>query len=162
MNPVLPVLIFALPVLSFGITVLIGRYFPLKGASIGILGLVVSFILSCVVFYQLQVDPTRTIDLSITWLDFGEYTIDLGILIDRFAAVMLVVVTLVSLCVHIYSLGYMKGDRRFTTYYAYLSLFTMSMLGIVISNNLFQLFVFWELVGVSSYLLIGFWFERKP
>ncbi len=162
MNPVLPVLIFALPVLSFGITVLIGRYFPLKGASIGILGLVVSFILSCVVFYQLQVDPTRTIDLSVTWLDFGEYTIDLGILIDRFAAVMLVVVTLVSLCVHIYSLGYMKGDRRFTTYYAYLSLFTMSMLGIVISNNLFQLFVFWELVGVSSYLLIGFWFERKP
>lgn len=162
MNPVLPVLIFALPVLSFGITVLIGRYFPLKGASVGILGLVVSFILSCVVFYQLQVDPTRTIDLSVTWLDFGEYTIDLGILIDRFAAVMLVVVTLVSLCVHIYSLGYMKGDRRFTTYYAYLSLFTMSMLGIVISNNLFQLFVFWELVGVSSYLLIGFWFERKP
>jgi len=162
LNPVLPVLIFALPVLSFGITVLIGRYFPLKGASIGILGLVVSFILSCVVFYQLQVDPTRTIDLSVTWLDFGEYTIDLGILIDRFAAVMLVVVTLVSLCVHIYSLGYMKGDRRFTTYYAYLSLFTMSMLGIVISNNLFQLFVFWELVGVSSYLLIGFWFERKP
>jgi len=162
LNPVLPVLIFALPVLSFGITVLIGRYFPLKGASVGILGLVVSFILSCVVFYQLQVDPTRTIDLSVTWLDFGEYTIDLGILIDRFAAVMLVVVTLVSLCVHIYSLGYMKGDRRFTTYYAYLSLFTMSMLGIVISNNLFQLFVFWELVGVSSYLLIGFWFERKP
>ena len=159
---ILPVLIFALPVLSFGITVLIGRYFPLKGASVGILGLVVSFILSCVVFYQLQVDPTRTIDLSVTWLDFGEYTIDLGILIDRFAAVMLVVVTLVSLCVHIYSLGYMKGDRRFTTYYAYLSLFTMSMLGIVISNNLFQLFVFWELVGVSSYLLIGFWFERKP
>lgn len=160
MNPVLPILVFAIPAFSFGITILFGRWIPMKGAGLGVVGLVISFILSCIIFYQIQVDSTKSIDLSVNWLKIGDMSIDLGILIDRFAAVMLLVVTLVSMCIHIYSLGYMAGDRRFATYFAYLSLFTMSMLGIVISNNLFQILVFWELVGISSYFLIGFWYER--
>jgi NADH-quinone oxidoreductase subunit L len=73
---------------------------------------------------------------------------------------MLVVVTVVSLMVHIYSLGYMKGEERFATYYAFLSLFTFSMLGLVVSVNIFQIYMFWELVGVSSFLLIGFYFDK--
>jgi len=162
LSPVLPILVFAIPVFSFGITVLFGRWIPLKGAGLGVIGLVISFILSCIIFIQLQFDPSKAIDLSVNWLKIGDVSIDIGILIDRFAAVMLLVVSLVSMCIHIYSLGYMAGDRRFTTYFSYLSLFTMSMFGIVISNNFFQVMVFWELVGVSSYFLIGFWFERPP
>jgi NADH-quinone oxidoreductase subunit L len=73
---------------------------------------------------------------------------------------MILVVTLVSLMVHIFSLGYMKGEERFSTYYAFLSLFTFSMLGLVLSTNIFQIYIFWELVGVSSYLLIGFYYDK--
>ena len=86
--------------------------------------------------------------------------IELGLLIDPLTAVMLVVVTAVSLLVQIYSLGYMRGDPGFCRYYAYMSLFTAAMLGLVLSSNIVQLYIFWELVGVSSYLLIGFWHER--
>src|SRR5205085_3962600 len=84
----------------------------------------------------------------------------IGVLVDGAAAVMLVVVTLVSTLVQTYSLAYMHGDPRFKRYYAFLSFFTASMLGLVLSNNLFVTFACWELVGVSSYLLIGFWFEK--
>ena len=86
--------------------------------------------------------------------------IELGLLIDPLTAVMLVVVTAVSLLVQVYSLGYMRGDPGFCRYYAYMSLFTAAMLGLVLSSNIVQLYIFWELVGVSSYLLIGFWHER--
>ncbi|MGQ9706219.1 MAG: NADH-quinone oxidoreductase subunit L [bacterium] len=160
MITILAILVFAIPTLSFGITVLFGRWIPVRGAGLSVFGLIISFIFSCIIFWAIQVDPSRTIDLSVNWLKIGDISIDIGILIDKFSAVMLLVVTLVSMCIHIYSLGYMEGDRRFRAYFAYLSLFTMSMLGIVISNNLFQIMVFWELVGVSSYFLIGFWFER--
>ena len=94
------------------------------------------------------------------WLDVGGATIDMGLLIDPLTAVMLVVVTAISLLIQVYSLGYMHGDPGFSRYYAYMSLFTASMLGLVLSSNIVQLYVFWELVGVSSYLLIGFWHER--
>ncbi|MFA6028845.1 MAG: NADH-quinone oxidoreductase subunit L [Elusimicrobiota bacterium] len=97
---------------------------------------------------------------TIPWFRFGDFEMTLGVLIDGSAAFMLVVVTLVSFLVQVYSLGYMHGDPRFKRYYAYLSLFTASMLGLVISSNLFVFFACWELVGVSSYLLIGFWFEK--
>jgi NADH-quinone oxidoreductase subunit L len=96
----------------------------------------------------------------IEWLEVGGATIEFGLLIDPLTAVMLIVVTSVSLLVQIYSLGYMKGDPSFSRYYAYMSLFTAAMLGLVISSNIIQLYMFWELVGVSSYLLIGFWHER--
>ena len=92
------------------------------------------------------------------WLRFTENLhIDLGVLLDPISCMMLVVITTVSLMVHIYSLGYMKGERGFARYYAFLSLFSFSMLGLVVATNIFQMYIFWELVGVSSYLLIGFY-----
>ena len=92
---------------------------------------------------------------------FASWNFEIGILIDPLTAIMLMVVTTVGACVHIYSLGYMKDDPRFSRFYAYLSLFCFSMLGLVLANNFFMIFIFWELVGLTSYLLIGFWFEKK-
>lgn len=99
--------------------------------------------------------------IKYTWLPFAPgISIDMGILLDPTSVMMLVVVTFVSLMVFVFSLGYMKGEERYSTYYAFLSLFTFSMLGLVVSSNIFQIYIFWELVGVSSYLLIGFYFDR--
>src|SRR5437867_12669547 len=84
----------------------------------------------------------------------------MGIILDPISVMMIVVVSFVSLMVHIYSLGYMKGEERFGTYYSFLSLFTFSMLGLVLASNIFQIYIFWELVGISSYLLIGFYYDR--
>lgn len=95
------------------------------------------------------------------WLHFSDVlSIKIGILVDPISVMMLVVVTTVSLMVHLYSLGYMHGEERYATYYAFLSLFSFSMLGLVVSTNLFQIYMFWELVGVSSFLLVGFYFTR--
>ena len=103
----------------------------------------------------------RTVALSFTWLQFSPgLSIDMGAMIDPISVMMMVVVTFISLMVHIYSLAYLKGEERFPTYYAYLSLFTFSMLGLVMSSNLFQIYIFWELVGVSSFLLIGFYYNK--
>ncbi len=104
----------------------------------------------------------KMIVLKLTWLEFSPgMSIDMGLLLDPISCMMLVVVTLVSLMVHIYSLGYMKGEERFATYYAHLSLFTFSMLGLVLSTNIFQIYMFWELVGVSSFLLISFYYNKS-
>ncbi|MDR1543468.1 MAG: NADH-quinone oxidoreductase subunit L [Prevotellaceae bacterium] len=108
------------------------------------------------------------IAMNFEWLRFtsptegnlGGLHIDLGILLDPISVMMLVVITTVSLMVHIYSLGYMKGEKGFERYYAFLSLFTFSMLGLVVATNIFQMYIFWELVGVSSYLLIGFYYTK--
>ena len=105
--------------------------------------------------------PTQ-IPWNAVWLPIGgALHIDLGILLDPISVMMLVVISTVSLMVHIYSLGYMKGERGFQRYYAFLSLFTMSMIGLVVATNIFQMYLFWELVGVSSYLLIGFYYTKK-
>src|SRR5207249_10969980 len=104
--------------------------------------------------------PTMTA-VKYTWLQFSpSLAIDMGIILDPISVMMIVVVSFVSLMVHIYSLGYMKGEERFGTYYSFLSLFTFSMLGLVIASNIFQIYIFWELVGISSYLLIGFYYDR--
>lgn len=96
-----------------------------------------------------------------TWLSFSpNVSIDMSVIVDPISVMMLVVVTFVSLMVHIFSLGYMKGEQRFATYYAFLSLFTFSMLGLVLAGNIFQIYIFWELVGVSSFLLIGFYYDK--
>jgi NADH-quinone oxidoreductase subunit L len=98
---------------------------------------------------------------NFVWLPFTESLhIDLGILLDPISVMMLVVISTVSLMVHIYSFGYMKGEKGFQRYYAFLSLFTFSMLGLVVATNIFQMYLFWELVGVSSYLLIGFYYTK--
>ncbi|MFY9323375.1 MAG: NADH-quinone oxidoreductase subunit L, partial [Syntrophomonadaceae bacterium] len=102
----------------------------------------------------------ETFEISMRWLAMPGLNVDMGLLIDGLTAVMLIVVTLVALLVQVYSLGYMHGDPGFSSYYAYQSVFAGSMLGLVLANNFGQLFVFWELVGLASYLLIGFWFGR--
>jgi len=118
-----------------------GQYFFVEGAVHGVYRSVVAF--------------------RYTWLPFAPgLSIDMGALLDPISVMMLVVVTFISLMVQVFSLGYMKGEQRLTTYYAFLSLFTFSMLGLVISSNIFQIYIFWELVGVSSYLLIGFYFDK--
>ena len=101
------------------------------------------------------------IPYNTTWLPLGgSLTIDMGIQLDPISVMMLVIISTVSLMVHLYSLGYMKGEKGFQRYYAFLSLFTMSMIGLVVATNIFQMYVFWELVGVSSYLLIGFYYTK--
>ena len=101
------------------------------------------------------------IPINVLWLKMGtNLHIDMGILLDPISVMMLVVISTVSLMVHIYSLGYMKGEKGFQRYYAFLSLFTFSMMGLVLSTNIFQMYIFWELVGVSSYLLIGFYYTK--
>ncbi len=95
-----------------------------------------------------------------SWMTIGNLDINLGILMDSLTAIMLVVVTAISLMVQIYSQGYMRGDKGYARYFAFMSLFTASMIGLVLARNMIQLFVFWELVGLCSYLLIGFWYHR--
>ena len=155
--------IFLLPLASFAFAALVvrpffNRYSLISGAvTIAALGTALAFSIwtlrSVILGHDLDFEP-------IEWLVVGGATIEMGLLVDPLTAVMLVVVTGVSLLVQVYSLGYMKGDPSFSRYYAYMSLFTAAMLGLVLASNIIQLYVFWELVGVSSYLLIGFWHER--
>src|SRR5687767_4352791 len=163
------ILIPALPLAGFVILGLFGRKY-LKQSS-GIIGtglLLVSTVLSIYAAYNyFFVDGKfdgvyqSITAVKYTWLRFSEnLSIDMGIILDPISVMMLVVVTFVSLMVHIFSLGYMKGEERFATYYAFLGLFTFSMLGLVVSSNLFQIYIFWELVGISSYLLIGYHYDR--
>src|SRR5246127_5016002 len=100
-------------------------------------------------------------DVSFNWIDLGVFQIRIGYLIDGFSKMMLLVVTGVGFLIHVYSIGYMHDDRGRSRYFAGLSLFMFSMLGIVLANNFIMMFIFWELVGVSSYILIGHWFERS-
>ncbi len=119
-----------------------------------------SFVLSLFVIASVLKNPVAS-EFEFTWIDLPGFKINVGMLIDPLTAVMLFVVCTVSMLVHIYSVGYMAGDPRFSRFFSFLSLFTFSMLGLVIANNFLELFVFWELVGLTSYLLIGFWFEKK-
>jgi NADH-quinone oxidoreductase subunit L len=106
-------------------------------------------------------DPAFKITLTFEWIRIGTVNISFGILIDNLTVVMLVVVTLVSAFVHLFSIGYMQDDVRYSRYFAYLALFSFSMLGLVLVDNFFGIYIFWELVGVCSYLLIGHWYEKK-
>ncbi len=155
-------LIPALPALSFVVIALLTRRSKGLSAGISIATMAACLLFSAVVFFQLLgLDPSqRLVSLSWSWLAVPPWEAHVGILIDPLSVNMLLVVTLVSLLVQIYSLGYMRDDERFSTYYSYLSLFTASMLLLVVSNNFLQIFVGWELVGVSSYLLVGFWYFK--
>src|SRR6187397_195662 len=162
-------LIPLLPLAGFLLLGIFGRkYFKTSSGIIGTGLLLVSAVLSLYTAYNYFFvdgkvgEAYQTITaIKFTWLSFSEnVSIDMGIILDPISVMMLVVVTFVSLMVHIFSLGYMKGEERFATYYAFLSLFTFSMLGLVLSTNIFQIYIFWELVGVSSYLLIGFYFDK--
>jgi NADH-quinone oxidoreductase subunit L len=155
-------LIPTLPALSFVVIALFTRRSKRLSAAISIATMAACLLFSALVFLQLlALDPgQRMVSLSGAWLAVPPWEAHVGILIDPLSVNMLLVVTLVSLLVQIYSLGYMRDDERFSTYYSYLSLFTASMLLLVVSNNFLQIFVGWELVGVSSYLLVGFWYFK--
>lgn len=161
--------ILLLPLLSFIILGLGGNYMKPKAAGvIGTTSLSLVTLLSYFTAYSYfsagrgadGLFPTL-LPYDFRWLPFTDgLSINMGILLDPISVMMLVVISTVSLMVHIYSFGYMKGEKGFQRYYAFLSLFTMSMLGLVVATNIFQMYVFWELVGVSSYLLIGFYYTR--
>jgi NADH-quinone oxidoreductase subunit L len=159
MNEALPWLILFLPFLAAaGITVFTLPKRELS-AKLSISAVVVSFILSVIVFGVYQGAP-QPVELTANWLSVGDLHIEFGLRLDPLSLLMLLVVTGVGGAIHIYSYGYMHEDRSLGRYFASLSLFTFSMLGIVLANNFVQMFIFWELVGLSSYLLIGFWYER--
>ena len=168
-NATLILLIVLLPLAGFVMLGIYGRkYFQNTSGIIGTMLMLISTVLALYTAYGYffeygKVDGVyqKLIPLKYTWLQFSEgVSIDMGIIIDSISVMMLVVVTFISLMVHIYSLGYMKGDERFPTYYAFFGLFTFSMLGLVISSNIFQIYIFWELVGVSSFLLIGYYYDK--
>src|SRR5688572_3131394 len=150
--------ILFLPLIAAGIIVLFSRRHPAVSAQLSIGAIALSFLLSLLVFARL--DEAAISVPAINWLSIGDLKVELGFMVDRLSVVMLLVVTGVGLMIHIYSYGYMHGDPGFSRFFACLSLFTFSMLGIVFATNFFQMFIFWELVGLSSYLLIGYWYEK--
>ncbi|HEX7731300.1 MAG TPA: NADH-quinone oxidoreductase subunit L [Rhodanobacter sp.] len=140
----------------------LGKQIGRAGAhSVTILGLLVSCGLSFYVLYQLVWGGAANYDQNLyTWFEIGKFNASVGFMIDRLTAMMMVVVTFVSLLVHVYTIGYMADDPGYQRFFSYISLFTFSMLMLVMSNNFLQLFFGWEAVGLVSYLLIGFWFKR--
>ena len=163
------ILILLLPLLSFLVLGLGGKWMSHRTAGIigtAVLGAVAVLSYLTAIHYftapRLADGTFATLmPYNCTWLPFTPtLSIDLGILLDPISVMMLIVISTVSFMVHLYSFGYMKGERGFQRYYAFLSLFTMSMLGLVVATNIFQMYLFWELVGVSSYLLIGFYYTK--
>ena len=158
-------LVFLLPLASFVLIVAFIRPFFNQFADVAgritIGAIAIAFALALVLFVEVVQNGGRQIEWTgHEWLVVGEFDLSLGIFMDGLTAIMLVVVTGVSLLVQIYSTGYMKDDPGYARYFAYMSFFTASMIGLVVAANVIQLFVFWELVGLSSYLLIGFWYHK--
>ena len=163
------ILILLLPFFSFILLGVFGKWFSHKAAGlVGTAVLLAVAALSYSTAYTYFFETARTaegvlptlVPYNFQWLPFfvEGLSFDMGIMLDPISVMMLIVISTVSLMVHIYSFGYMHGERGFQRYYAFLSLFTMSMLGLVVATNIFQMYMFWELVGVSSYLLIGFYY----
>lgn len=162
-------IILALPLIMFLILGLLGKY--LKPQVAGILGTLSLGVMTVLAYYTAYnyffvIGKTSGSYQAITevfyhWLQFTDkLSLDVGVLLDPISVMMLVVITTISLMVHIYSIGYMHGEKGFQRYYAFLSLFTFSMLGLVVATNIFQMYAFWELVGVSSFLLISFYYVK--
>jgi NADH-quinone oxidoreductase subunit L len=161
----------AIPLIPLAVFLVLGifnqKIKPAVSGYIGVAGLLASAILSYYTAFQYflvhgKVDSVfQTFVEKTNWMSFTETLhIDMGVLIDPISVMMLIVVSTVSLMVHIYSRGYMKGDDGYTKFFAYLSLFSFSMFGLVLATNLFQIYIFWELVGVSSFLLIGYYYTK--
>jgi len=173
MNPIIPLLILCLPLLGFLVLGLLGPKMSHKAAGwYGVLSMgatmVLAYITAATYFFSGDAnfiteagERLQYIVFNQDWLSFTEsLVIRLGFLLDPISALLLVVITTISFCVHLYSLGYMEGEKGFQRYYAFLQLFSFSMLGLVVATNIFQMYIFWELVGASSYLLIGFYYTR--
>lgn len=155
--------ILLLPLLAFMIQVFLGKRLPRNGDWLPTGAIFLSLLLSISVLYGVvsRYDPAFREHIVWPWLDLGVFRLQAGILLDNITAIMLVVVTVVSSLVHLYSIGYMHGDPRYSRFFAYLALFSFSMIGLVLADSFFFVYCFWELVGLSSYLLIGFWFEKN-
>jgi NADH-quinone oxidoreductase subunit L len=153
-----------LPALVFLVLVLTGRLLKENAQYVAILGVTISLVFSVfALLFVAGIVPGGgvPIEFSVNWIDLGQGgSFPMGVYIDGLAAVMLVVVSFVSLMIQLYSGAFMEGDKRFAWYYALLNLFTASMLGLVLAPNFIELYVFWELVGLCSYLLVGHWFEK--
>jgi NADH-quinone oxidoreductase subunit L len=153
--------IFFLPLGSFALIALYLRFRPTWAGYATIGAIALAFLFSLwVLDSAIDADGVRLAFLPHGWLTFGPVEINLGLRVDGLTAIMLLVVTGVSLAVQFYSQGYMEGDQGYARYFAFMSLFTASMLGVVLADNLIMLYAFWEMVGLCSYLLIGFWFQR--
>jgi NADH-quinone oxidoreductase subunit L len=149
-----------LPLLAAIVIGLFGKHLPRAAAHVvTIAGVAISFALSVYVLKDAMVSQPYN-ETVYSWLKSGNFSFEIGFLIDRLSAMMMVVVTFVSLMVHIYTIGYMHEDKGYARFFSYISLFTFSMLMLVMSNNFMQLFFGWEAVGLVSYLLIGFWYTR--
>jgi NADH-quinone oxidoreductase subunit L len=161
--------ILLLPLAAFAIQILFGRRLPRQGDWLPTGAMFVCMMLSLWLFVtRVLASPAgmEPVAWSREWwavgsAEVGAFSLSFGVLVDNLTTIMLVVVTVVSFLVHLYSMGYMHGDPRYSRFFAYLALFTFSMLGLCITSNLLFLFMFWELVGLCSYFLIGFWFEKK-
>ena len=159
----LSVVILLIPLLSFLVIIFNQKRLTKSAGIIGTAFLGIDLILSLIVAYGKIVVFANEgmLQLKFDWVQLGNKAITIGVGVDNLAAMMLIVVNLISFLVHLFSIEYMKGDKRYPRFFSYLGIFTFSMLGIVIANNLLNMYIFWELVGLSSYLLIGFWYEKK-
>ncbi len=158
----LSVFVLLTPLLSFMINIFFGNKLGRLSGVVGTTILGIDLLMAALIAFSKLVTygGEHIIQTRFEWFSPGSYAISVGYGIDNIAAIMLMVVTLISFLVHLFSTIYMEGDRRYPKFYAYLGLFTFSMLGIVMANNFLMMYIFWELVGISSYLLIGFWYEK--
>ncbi|MCD6386530.1 NADH-quinone oxidoreductase subunit L, partial [Candidatus Sumerlaeota bacterium] len=158
----LALLVLLIPGATLVVHTVLGLMLPRKGDWLATTAVFASLGIASYLFARMLITGAHyNLPFEVPWLNLGNRVIPAGILVDNLTIVMLGVVTLISALVHLYSIGYMHGDVRYCRYYTHLLLFTTSMLGLVLSNNLINLYMCWELVGLSSYLLIGHWFEKR-
>jgi NADH-quinone oxidoreductase subunit L len=150
-----------LPFIGFIMALLLGKRFGNIGAKLSTVILGICILLSFFCVYLVHTGG-GSFSVQVNWFLTAGFSINFGMLADGLSAMMLVVVSIVSFLVHLYSIGYMHGDSRYWLFFAYLQLFSASMLGLVLADNYLQMYIFWELVGLCSYLLIGFWYEKQP
>src|SRR6187431_2415178 len=161
LSPALLTVVPMAPLVGAILAGLFGKQIGRAGAhTVTILGVLISFLISAWVLWSVAVDGARFNRTIYEWMQLGGLKMEIGFLVDGLTAMMMVVVTFVSLMVHIYTIGYMSDDPGYQRFFSYISLFTFSMLMLVMSNNFLQLFFGWEAVGLVSYLLIGFWYTK--
>jgi len=154
----------AIPMLAAGVLALTPRGYRRMAASLAIGSMVLAFLFSCLAFYATMIplpySEAWRQSYNVPWFDIGHETVRVGWVLDPLSALMLAMVTFVGTCIFVFSTGYMAEDENFTRFFGFLTLFAGAMLGLIISNSLLLLFICWELVGLASYLLIGFWFHK--
>jgi len=155
-------LILLLPLLAFVVQMFFGKRLPRQGDFVSVAAVLLTLALSMAMMGMmfLLFDSGFSLEHRMPWIDIGNFQVSVGVFLDNVTIIMLMVVAVISSLVHIYSIGYMEGDPGYWRYFGYLSLFTFAMNGVVLASSFFTIFIFWELVGLSSYLLIGFWYKK--